>query len=40
MEQYSGATTTANSESEQRLKVDVSQKKKKIIRKHLKRNSK
>lgn len=39
MEQYSGATTTANSESEQRLKVDVSQKKK-IIRKHLKRNSK
>lgn len=39
MEQYSGATTTANSEQEQRLKVDVNQKKRKIIKKHLKNHA-
>ena len=32
---YSGPTTTANSAGEGRLMVDVNQKKKKIIRKHL-----
>ena len=33
---YSGPTTTANSAGEGRLKVDTNQKKKKIIKKHLK----
>ena len=33
---YSGPTTTANSAAEGRLKVEVSQKKRKIIKKRLK----
>lgn len=38
MEQYNGVTTTENSKSEERLKVDVNHKKKKsIIKKHLKK---
>lgn len=38
-EQYNSATTTANSEAEGRLKVDVGSKakKKKLLKKHLKR---
>jgi hypothetical protein len=35
---YSGPTTTANSAAEGRLKVGVTQAKKKIIKKHLKKN--
>ena len=34
---YSGPTTTANSAAEGRLKVSVSQKKKKILKKYLKK---
>lgn len=34
---YSGPTTTANSAAKGRLRVDVNQKKRKIIKKHLKK---
>ena len=34
---YSGPTDTSNSGGEGRLKVDVNQKKRKIIKKHLKK---
>lgn len=38
--QYSGPTTTDNSISEGRMKVDVNQKKRKIIKKQIKQHGK